>query len=128
MINILCFGDFTGEIDLTVTGGTPATTGYTYDWNNGSFSDEDLTDVPFGTYGVLVTDSLLCSDSLTVTLTQPQAPIDIEFDILNVSCFGDSTGTVSASIFAMKQGIQMIRVHDVNEINQSLKVFKELIK
>ena len=37
-------------------------------------------------------------------------------------------GTVSASIFAMKQGIQMIRVHDVNEINQSLKVFKELIK
>ena len=37
-------------------------------------------------------------------------------------------GTVSASIFAMMQGIQMIRVHDVNEINQSLKVFKELIK
>ncbi len=37
-------------------------------------------------------------------------------------------GTVSTSIFAMMQGIQMIRVHDVNEINQSIKVFKELIK
>ena len=37
-------------------------------------------------------------------------------------------GTVSSSIFAMMQGIQMIRVHDVNEINQSIKVFKELIK
>ena len=37
-------------------------------------------------------------------------------------------GTVSTSIFAMMQGIQMIRVHDVNEINQSLKVYKELIK
>jgi len=37
-------------------------------------------------------------------------------------------GTVSASIFAMMQGVEMIRVHDVNEINQSLKVFKELIK
>ncbi len=37
-------------------------------------------------------------------------------------------GTVSTSIFAMTQGIQMIRVHDVNEINQSLEVFKELIK
>ena len=37
-------------------------------------------------------------------------------------------GTVSTSIFVMMQGIQMIRVHDVNEINQSIKVFKELIK
>ena len=37
-------------------------------------------------------------------------------------------GTVSASIFGMMQGVQMIRVHDVNEINQSIKVFKELIK
>jgi len=37
-------------------------------------------------------------------------------------------GTISASIFAMMQGIQIIRVHDVNEINQSIKVFKELIK
>ena len=37
-------------------------------------------------------------------------------------------GTVSASIFVMMQGVQIIRVHDVNEINQSIKVFKELIK
>ena len=37
-------------------------------------------------------------------------------------------GTISASIFVMMQGVQMIRVHDVNEINQSIKVFKELIK
>ena len=97
-VDILCFGDFTGEIDLTVTGGTPAASGYVYDWNNGGFADEDLADIPSGTYAVLVTDSLLCSDSLTITLTQPLAPIDIEFDILNVSCFGDSTGTVSAAI------------------------------
>ena len=37
-------------------------------------------------------------------------------------------GTVSTSIFVMMQGVQMIRVHDVNEINHSIKVFKELIK
>ena len=37
-------------------------------------------------------------------------------------------GTVSTSIFVIMQGVQMIRVHDVNEINQSMKVFKELIK
>ena len=37
-------------------------------------------------------------------------------------------GTVSSSIFAMMQGVQILRVHDVNEIYQSIKVFKELIK
>ena len=37
-------------------------------------------------------------------------------------------GTISSSIFALMQGVQILRVHDVNEINQSIKVFKELIK
>ena len=37
-------------------------------------------------------------------------------------------GTISSSLFAMMQGVQILRVHDVNEINQSIKVFKELIK
>ena len=37
-------------------------------------------------------------------------------------------GTISSNIFAMMQGVQILRVHDVNEIKQSIKVFKELIK
>ena len=37
-------------------------------------------------------------------------------------------GTISANIFAISQGVQILRVHDVNEINQSIKVFKELTK
>ena len=37
-------------------------------------------------------------------------------------------GTISSGIFAMMQGVQILRVHDVNEINQSFKIFKELIK
>ena len=36
-------------------------------------------------------------------------------------------GTVSTSIFAMTQGVQVLRIHDVNEVNQSIKVFNELI-
>ena len=37
-------------------------------------------------------------------------------------------GTISASIFSMMQGVQILRVHDVNEIKQSIKVFNELIR
>ncbi len=35
-------------------------------------------------------------------------------------------GTVSAALFCMLQGVQILRVHDVNEIKQSIKVFKSI--
>ena len=35
-------------------------------------------------------------------------------------------GTVSSSIFSIMQGVQILRVHDVNEVNQSIKVFNSL--
>ncbi len=35
-------------------------------------------------------------------------------------------GTISSSLYAMTQGVQILRVHDVNEVNQSIKVFKSL--
>ena len=36
-------------------------------------------------------------------------------------------GTVASSIYLMMQGVQILRVHDVNELIQGVKVFKELI-
>ena len=35
-------------------------------------------------------------------------------------------GTISSCLYSMMQGIQILRVHDVNEVNQSIKVFKAL--
>ena len=35
-------------------------------------------------------------------------------------------GTISSSLYAMMQGVQILRIHDVNEVNQGLKVFKSL--
>ena len=37
-------------------------------------------------------------------------------------------GTVASSIYSMMQGVQILRIHDVNEIIQSIKVFKKLIE
>ena len=36
-------------------------------------------------------------------------------------------GTISSSLDAIMQGVQIIRVHDFNELMQSIKVFKQLI-
>ncbi len=35
-------------------------------------------------------------------------------------------GTISASLWSMMLGVQLLRVHDVNEVNQAIKVFKKL--
>tara|TARA_Y100000590_G_scaffold326081_1_gene370035 strand:- start:1350 stop:2402 length:1053 start_codon:yes stop_codon:yes gene_type:complete len=35
-------------------------------------------------------------------------------------------GTVSSCIFSMLQGVQILRVHDINEVSQGIKVFKKL--
>ena len=37
-------------------------------------------------------------------------------------------GTVASSIFLMMQGVQILRIHDVNELQQAIKVFKKLLE
>ena len=50
--------------------------------------------------------------------------------IKNLSGANDSKerlgGTISSSLLAIMQGVQILRVHDVNEVNQSIKVFNSL--
>ena len=36
-------------------------------------------------------------------------------------------GTISSSIFLMMQGVQILRIHDVNELMQGIKVFKQIL-
>ena len=35
-------------------------------------------------------------------------------------------GTISSNLFALMQGVEILRVHDVNEMKQSIKIFKRL--
>ena len=36
-------------------------------------------------------------------------------------------GTIASSLYSMMQGVQVLRVHDVNELIQSIKIFNKLI-
>ena len=35
-------------------------------------------------------------------------------------------GTVASSLYSIMQGVQILRVHDVNEVKQAIKVFRKL--
>ena len=35
-------------------------------------------------------------------------------------------GTISSTMWLMMQGVQILRVHDFNEVNQAIKVFQSL--
>ena len=54
---VVCYGGTDGDINVTVTGGTPA---YTYLWPNGA-SSEDLSNLAACTYTVTVTDMHNCT-------------------------------------------------------------------
>ena len=93
-VDVGCFGESTGSIDVSVAGGTPP---YTYLWSN-SATTEDLSDLIAGTYSLTVTDSLGCTEFLSVDISEPLAPLSVILSPVDVLCTGDSTGSIDALV------------------------------
>jgi len=72
--NVLCFGNSTGAINLTVNGGS---TPYTYTWSSTAGNMEDLVNLVAGTYAVTVTDVNGCSSTTSFIITQPASSLQI---------------------------------------------------
>lgn len=86
-----------GQIEISVTGGVPE---YAVAWTGpDGFSSGDLfvDQLAAGQYAVAVTDQNLCTVTDTFELGAG-TEIDPEFYITNISCYGDSTGTIEAVI------------------------------
>ena len=89
---VLCNGMMTGSVDLTVTGGIAP---YTYSWSNGA-TTEDLTNVPAGTYTVIVTDANGFTATTSAIVTEPTALVAV-INPTNPVCFG-YTGSANATV------------------------------
>ncbi len=92
--NVNCFGNSTGEIDLTVIGGTPP---YTYNWNNSSTS-QDIFNLSAGIYIVNVMDGQGQNISDTITVIEP-GQLYLSYIIANESYSGASDGSIDLTVF-----------------------------
>jgi hypothetical protein len=92
--DLQCYGEV-GCINVDISGGTPD---YSFLWSNES-TDEDLCDLPAGTYTLEVTDENECVVEETFVIEQPDNPLSIDdVDIENVLCYGEETGTIDITI------------------------------
>jgi gliding motility-associated-like protein len=92
--NLNCKSVSTGQVDLTVNGGVPP---YTYDWNNdgpGFTANQDITNIPAGSYNVTVRDNNLCTSNISMIVTEPAAALQSSETHVDVSCFATSTGSI----------------------------------
>jgi len=90
---LLCNGDMTGAIDITVTG---ATLPLIYAWSNSDVT-QDLVGVIAGSYTVTVTDINTCTISGGDVINQPTA-ISIDSEAYtDITCHNDNDGTITVT-------------------------------
>jgi hypothetical protein len=92
-----CYGGADGTATANPTGGTPP---YTYQW--GAMAQFQTTATATGlsvniTYNVTVTDNNGCSDTVSVTISQP-APLTVSSTATQVSCNGGFDGSIDITV------------------------------
>ena len=137
--NVPCYGDSTGSLDLTVTGGTSP---YSFLWSNGA-TTEDLSGLMAGTYSVTITDANGCTATNSATVQQPNAALSASITSqTDILCGAESSVTVEAAggtapyVFSLdggvpqgtgtftdlSEGLHTVTVTDANACTTSVEV------
>ncbi|MFZ4634780.1 MAG: choice-of-anchor L domain-containing protein [Saprospiraceae bacterium] len=97
--NVLCYGDTTGSIALTVNGGAG---GYTIQWTGpggATLNGAVLNNLSAGAYSYRLVDAVGCSLSDTIILQQPGTPLLSDLPLqADTLCFGAQNGVLQANI------------------------------
>ncbi|PCH69206.1 MAG: hypothetical protein COC01_02115 [Bacteroidetes bacterium] len=88
-----CAGGTDGIVLVAPTGGTPP---YSFLWTTGA-TTSTITGLSAGTFGVTITDANGCTFIGVLKITDPPV-LNLNITATDVTCNGDSNGTVNASI------------------------------
>jgi gliding motility-associated-like protein len=91
--NVFCGGQCTGIATVVASGGNLP---YTYSWTAGGGNQATANNLCAGTYTATVTDASGCTQSVTVTITQP-TQLNVLVNATPASCGGTCDGSASAS-------------------------------
>lgn len=123
-------GQSDGSVGVTATGGTVAVD-YTYDWqdaNNVSVASTPIaTNLPAGTYTIIITDDNGCTVSVTETISDigggtATAAITSNYNGQDISCAGNCDGEVTVTM----TGGTAPFTFDVGGTSQPLGIFTGL--
>ncbi|MFN8293212.1 MAG: PKD domain-containing protein [Chitinophagales bacterium] len=90
--NVSCFSQNDGEITIQATAGKAP---FNYTWVPALSNSAIQTNVFAGKYVVTFSDANSCSDTLSVTITQPDS-LSLYIAVDSISCFGRSDGKLRA--------------------------------
>jgi len=97
--NIQCFGGSNGSIFSNTNGGVGS---LTYNWSNGQNTSID-TNLSAGLYSLIVTDSLNCTASDSILLSEPNE-LTSTYTQSNVSCYDVNDGSAIVNFFGGTSG------------------------
>ena len=140
--NATCNGACDGTATIVASGGTVP---YTYQWDSltGSQTTASVSALCAGTYGVIITDSIGCTASASVTITEPILLAAAITSSTNLSCNGSNDGSaavaatgglppytyswspsgdVTATAAALAAGVHTATVTDANGCTASVAV------
>lgn len=92
--NISCYGSNNGAASVSVSGGTP---GYTYTWSPAGGNGAAANGLSAGSYTVSIKDANSCTQSATVSITQPSS-LTLSVNTSSIACAGQSTGSATATV------------------------------
>lgn len=89
-----CFGGSNGTATASIAGGSAP---HTYSWNTSpAQTSATANNLSVGTYSVTIKNSLGCTTTQTVTVTQP-SPVSVSGAVTNVSCSGGNNGSITVT-------------------------------
>jgi hypothetical protein len=92
--NVSCYGGNNGTASVLATGGILP---YTDQWTPAGGSTSTANNLTAGTYTNIVTDSIGCVKTQTVTIIEPNQPLTLNTSFTDASCTNDGAANVIAS-------------------------------
>ncbi len=93
--DVLCYGEATGEINVSAIGGTPP---YTFSWRHGE-SEANISTLLAGSYTLTVRDKNFCEITRTFEVQSPLTPVAINLvEKKDATGFGLSNGSIKVDV------------------------------